>query len=156
MSSGYLLSLLPNYFFSPALALALGEGDAAAAGLAAGLGFTAGVVVAGAAGVAAVAGVGVAAAGAVELVSGSVAQPVAKAIESIIRPSSARRLNNFTFGVVIGFPRSRKIEKRDDDCSSSNLQQWVFPQKWWRDLRFVYTARLVFKSVLARLVSACV
>ena len=82
------------------LLLALGEGDAAAAGLAAGLGFTAGVVVVGAAGVATVAGVGVAAGG---VVSGSVAQPAANAIESIIRPSSARRLNKFTFGVVIGF-----------------------------------------------------
>jgi hypothetical protein len=128
----------------------LGEGDAAAAGLATGLGFTAGVVVAGAAGVADVAGVGVAAVGVFELVSGSVAQAAAKPIESIIRPSSARRLNNFTFGVVIGFPRSRKIEKRDDDCSGSNLQQWVFPQKQRGDLRPRCTESLVFKSVLAR------
>jgi hypothetical protein len=98
LSSGPPVSLPPRYFVPPVLAL--GEGDAAAAGLAAGLGFTAGVVVAGGAGVATVAGVGVAVAGAF---SGSVAQAAANAIESIIRPSSARRLNKFMFGVVIGF-----------------------------------------------------
>ena len=112
--------LIPNsYFASPVLAFAFsfGEGDAAGDWLAAGLGLTTGAGTVGDAVVVA----GVAAAGVFELFSGSVAQPAAKAIESVATRASAQRLIKFTFEVVIGFSSFRKIVKRDDDCSRANL-----------------------------------
>lgn len=104
-----------------AFAFSFGEGDAAGDWLAAGLALTTGAVVVGTVGDAVVVVAGVAAAGVFELFSGSVAQPAAKAIESVARRVSAPRLIKFTFEVVIGFSSFRKIVKRDDDCSGANL-----------------------------------
>lgn len=79
---------------------AFGEGDAAAGeGVAAGLAVFAGVVVAGAAGEADVAGAVVA--GVFELFSGSVAQPAAKAIETVATRSRAARLMKLMFADFI-------------------------------------------------------
>jgi hypothetical protein len=58
--------------------------------------------------------------GAFELLSVSVAQPIAKAIAKIEGSSRAVRPTNFIFSLLIGVPRSSKIEKRDDDCSDVN------------------------------------
>lgn len=95
--------------------LALGEADAAGEGLATGLGLFTGVPVAGG-----VDGEGLALLGAVELLTGSAAQPAANTIDNIVRSRSAVRLIMFTFGVLIFLPRSSEIEKRDDDCPTAN------------------------------------
>lgn len=89
----------------PGFALAaLGEGDAAGEGVAAGLTVFAGVVVAGTAGEADVAGAVVA--GVLELVS-SVAQPAAKAIETVATRSRAARLMKLMFANFIGLSSVR-------------------------------------------------
>jgi uncharacterized ion transporter superfamily protein YfcC len=94
----------------------VGEGDAAGEGLAAGLALVAGAVP-------------VAlgeddgddfVAGAFELLSVSVVQPIAKAIAKIDGSSSVVRPINFISSLLIGLPRSSKIEKRDDDCPDAN------------------------------------
>jgi hypothetical protein len=57
----------------------------------------------------------------VELASGSVAQPAANRIEDSVSTRIALRLITVMFGVVITFvPRFSKIEKRGDNCPSSN------------------------------------
>ena len=90
----------------------LGEADAAGDGLATRLGLFKGVLpVAGG-----VAGDGLAVLGALELLTGSVAQPAANKIDNIVRSRSAVRLIMFMFGVLIFLPRSSRIEKRDYDC----------------------------------------
>lgn len=103
------------------LPLAVGEGDAAAGGLAAGLGLVAGVVSAGVVGddeVAGDAGEGLAAVG-VELTAGSAAQPTANRIVESVKVNSAARV---IFEVVIVVvPRFSKIEKRDDNCPGADL-----------------------------------
>ncbi len=97
----FLLSLrCPSraYCFAVLVAgLTLGEGDAAGEGLATGLAVFTGAVVVGAVGEADVDGAGLAVVGVVELFSGSVAQPAAKAIESVATSSSAVRLIKFRF-----------------------------------------------------------
>ncbi len=99
--------------------LALGEDDAAGEGLAAGLGLFAGAFAV-APGEGDVDTVGLAALGVFESLAGSVAQPAANAMETIVR-SSAVRLIMLMFGVLISLsPRSSKIEKRDDDCPAAN------------------------------------
>jgi len=101
--------------------LALGEGDAASAGLAAGLGLLAGALSVAPLGEADVDGDGLAVFGEFELSTGSVAQPAANTIENIVRSRSAVRLIMFMFGVLISFlPRSSKIEERDDNCPAAN------------------------------------
>jgi hypothetical protein len=122
--------------------LALGEADAAGEGLAAGLGaFTGVLTVAGD-----VDGEGLAVFGVFESLTGSVAQPAANTIDNIVRSRSAVRLIMVVFGVLIFLPRSSKIEKRDDDCSTADCEQWVFPQTFRGDLRSVCTETLVFKK----------
>jgi ABC-type uncharacterized transport system permease subunit len=86
-----------SYFVAPDLALALGEGDAAGEGLATGLAVFTGAVVVGAVGEADVDGAGLAVVGVFALFSGSVAQPAAKAIESVATINSAARLIKFRF-----------------------------------------------------------
>jgi hypothetical protein len=87
---------------------AAGDGDAAEAGLAAGLALVAGVLVVllGADGVAAVDG-GVVGdevvLGEFELFSGSLLHAAANAIVAVARSASAMRLIRFTFGLVIYF-----------------------------------------------------
>lgn len=111
-------------YFAPG-GLVLTEGDAAGEGLATGLGVLTGAVTLGEGDAADGLTVGV-----VESLTVSLAQPAANAIETIVRRRSALRLILFMFEVLITFlPRSSKIEKRDDDCSNANCQQWVFPQK---------------------------
>lgn len=95
-----------SYFVAPVLAFGeadLAGGDAIGEGLAAGLAVFTGAVVVGPAGEAEVDGAGLAVVGVFALFSGSVAQPAAKAIESVARSSSAVRLIKFMFGVVISF-----------------------------------------------------
>lgn len=75
----------------------MGEGDEAGEGLATGLAVFTGAVVVGAVGEADVDGAGLAVVGVVELLSGSAAQPAAKAIESVATSSSAVRLIKFRF-----------------------------------------------------------
>jgi hypothetical protein len=77
-------------------ALPLGEGDAAAEGLAAGLGLVAGAVAP-----LEEAGEGLAVFGEFELLAGS--QPAANRIEEIVRSRSAVRLIRFIFVVLIKF-----------------------------------------------------
>jgi hypothetical protein len=100
--------------------LALGEGDNPADGLATGLGLVVGALAVGL-GEGDVAVDGLAVIGALESLTGSVAQPAANMIEHMVRSRSAVRLMMFTFAVLISFlPRSSKLEKRDDDCSTVN------------------------------------
>ena len=58
-----------------------------------------------------------------ELVVGSSAQPTAKAIARTAGSNNTVRLISFVFELLIVLPRSRKIEKRDDDCSYRDWQQ---------------------------------
>jgi hypothetical protein len=83
--------------------LVAGEGDAAGAGLTAGLGFVFGAVSVSPTGDADVDGAGLAVPGAAELFTGSVAQPAANDSEEIVRSRSAVRLIIPIFGVVMGF-----------------------------------------------------
>jgi hypothetical protein len=129
--------------------LVLAAGDAAGEGLATGLGVVTGVVTVTLGDGDAAAGLAV---GVVESLTFSLEQPTANAIETVVSRRSAARLILFIFEVVITLlPRSSKIEKRDDDCSNANCQQWVFPQKVCGDLRLVCTESLVCDMVLARL-----
>jgi len=101
--------------------LAVAEGDAAAAGLAAGLALVAGAVSVGVVGVdeiAGDAGDGLAAVG-VELTAGSAAQPTANRIVESVRVNRAARVIFEVFIVVV--PRFSKIEKRDDNCPMADL-----------------------------------
>ena len=93
--------------------MAVGEGEAAGEGLVTGLGLVAGGAAVSVAGEAAVVGGGVVVAGVFELAPES--QPTAKAIASMVGRSRAMRPASFIFGLLIIFPRSSKIEKRDDD-----------------------------------------
>jgi hypothetical protein len=97
--------------------LAVGEGDAAGEGLAAGLGFVAGGAVVSPAGEAVVVGddVGLFE---FEFVAGS--QPTTNAIARIVGRRSAVRPISFIFGILIGLPRSSKIEKQDDNCPDAS------------------------------------
>jgi hypothetical protein len=110
------------YFVFVGAAFAVGEGEAAA-GLAAGLAIGLGLVVAGV--VVSLAGEGADAAGdgvgveEFESVAGS--QAAANAIARIAVSSSVARLIDFVIGLLIVFPRSDKIEKRDDDCPNGNV-----------------------------------
>lgn len=139
-------------YFAPGV-LAFGEADAAGEGLAAGLALATGTLV-----VAVCEGdaEGLAAAfGVFESLVGSAAQPAANAIGTIVRSSTVVRLMMFSFDVLISFlPRSSKIEKRDDDCSTVNWQQWVFPHNECGVLRLVCTETLVSNKGLARIANA--
>lgn len=107
-----------------ALTVELGEGDAAA-GLAVGV---------------------------VDSLTGSLEQPAANEIETIVSRRSTMRLILFIFEVLITFCLVRaRLKSRDDDCSNANCQQWVFPQNVRGDLRLVCTESLVLEMVLARL-----
>jgi hypothetical protein len=98
----------------------LGEDDAAGEGLAAGLGLFAGAFAV-PLGEGDADAVGLAAFVVFESLTGSVAQPAANAMETIVRSRSAVRLITLMFVVLISYlPRSSKIEKRDDDCSAAN------------------------------------
>jgi hypothetical protein len=136
------------HFVFVGAALAVGEGEVAAGdGLATGLGLVAGAVVS--AGVfagddAAGDDAGV---GEFELAAGSHA--AAKAITRIVVNSSAVRLIDFNIGLLIVFPLSNRIEKRDDDCPKANCQQWVFPQALRRGLPLSPTEALVLIRVPA-------
>lgn len=114
-------SVPARYFVAAGLVpLGVAEGDAAAAGLTAGLDLAAGAVSAGVAGedeLAGETGDGLAAAG-VELSAGSVAQPTANRIVERVRVNKAARV---IFEVVIMVvPRFSKIEKRHDNCPSAD------------------------------------
>jgi hypothetical protein len=98
--------------------LAFGEGDAAGDGFTAGLGLLAGVLSLGAVGEDETAGDGLAVLGEFELAAGS--QPAANITENVARSKIAVRLIRLMFEFLICFPRSNKIEKRDDDCSGGN------------------------------------
>jgi hypothetical protein len=85
-------------YFAPG-ALAFGAGDTAGDGLAAGLEVATGVLVAlGEGDVAAGEGLAV---GGVDSITGSVAQPAAKPIETVARSRSAVRLMRFSFELLI-------------------------------------------------------
>ena len=87
-------------------ALAVGEGEAAAEGLAAGLGLVAGGAAVSLAGDVVgddVAGDEVVLPGELELLAGSVAQPAAKAMARIVVSRSVLRLISFIFGLLISF-----------------------------------------------------
>lgn len=137
------------YFVFVGAALAVGEGDIAAGeGLAAGLGLVAGAVVSPAGVVAGAAAAGDEAGVAeFELVAGSHA--AANAITRIVVNRSAVRLIDFRIGLLIVFPHSDRIEKRDDDCPNAKCQQWVFPQALRRGLPLSSTEALVLNRVPA-------
>jgi hypothetical protein len=124
--------------------LEVGEGDAVAEGLATGLGVS-GVPM----GDGDVDDEGLAVFGALELLTGSVAQPAANTSENVVRSTRAARLIMFVFGVLICFlPRFRKIEKRDDNCATASLQQQVFPQTFAGPAPSSCTETLVHKKGL--------
>ena len=105
-------------------ALGFVAGEAAGEGLAAELGVVvvaAGVVLLGEGAVAGA--VVVAGEFEFELVVGSSAQPTAKAIARTAGSNNTVRLISFVFELLIVLPRSRKIEKRDDDGSYRDWQQ---------------------------------
>jgi hypothetical protein len=99
--------------------LAFGAGDAAGDGFTAGLGLLAGVLSLGAVGEDDMAGEGLAVLEEFELTAGS--QPAANNTENVARSKTAVRLIRLVFEILICFPRSNKIEKRNDDCSGGNL-----------------------------------
>ena len=76
-------------------------------------------------------------AGLFELSAGS--QATANRVTKIAGNSSARLIDVVTEllfrELLIGFPRSSKIEKREDNCANAFYQQWVFPQNFHRNLR---------------------
>lgn len=112
-------AVLTSGYLAPG-GLALGEDDAAGEGLAAGLGLFAGAFAV-PLGEGDADAVGLAAFVVFESLTGSVAQPAANAMETIVRSRSAVRLITLMFVVLISYlPRSSKIEKRDDDCSAAN------------------------------------
>lgn len=140
------------YFVFVGAALAVGD-VAAGDGLAAGLGLVAGAVVSPAGVVAGDDAAGDdAGVGEFELVAGS--QAAANAITRIVVNRSAVRLIDFKIGLFIVFPRSNRIEKRDDDCPNGNCQQWVCPQVLRRSLRFGPTEALVSERVALRILFA--
>ena len=146
-------AVLTFVYLAPGV-LALGEDDAAGEGLAAGLGLFAGALAV-APGEGDVDAVGLAAFGVFELLTGSVAQPAANAIEAIARRRSVVRLIMLMFGVLISFCLVRaRLKSRMMIAQSSIGSNGRSHRRFVGDLRSVCTETLVFEKVLARLADA--